>query len=178
MQSHKFWQPWKNGNQVTTVAAATAMMHPCLVGWFGEILFQFTQTVPMTRSHSLVPCLKSKQPWSKTATIIGPSSRINNQSHLQYDIMDSYPMKIRRPDAHVNNNPNDCLHTCLPGDDLYSQLLTHMLQLKIDEHSDVASVQSRTIHMSWRWMVRKARRRIMHQRIASHSVLHFQQQNV
>jgi hypothetical protein len=71
-----------------------------------------------------------------------------NQSHLQYDIMDGYPMKIRRPDAHDNDNPNDCLHTCLPGDDLYSQLLTHMLQLKIDEHSDVASVQSHTIHMS------------------------------
>jgi hypothetical protein len=65
-----------------------------------------------------------------------------NQSHLQYDIMDGYPMKIRQPDAHDNDNPNDCLHTCLPGDDLYSQLLTHMLQLNISGAENTVCIKT------------------------------------
>ena len=81
---------------------------------------------------------------------------------LDYRVMDAYPINILRPDAHKHGNKNDCLHTvrgfwfklyswflsteqlltylcvcaqCLPGDDVYSELLLHMMRLKNDSLS-------------------------------------------
>jgi hypothetical protein len=49
-------------------------------------------------------------------------------SSLVYDIMDAYNIDILRPDAHVSSK--DCLHTCLPGHDIYSVISQHMFQLE------------------------------------------------
>ena len=52
-------------------------------------------------------------------------------SSLEFEIMDAYHINILRPDAHVSRT--DCLHYCLPGDDIYSFITQHMLQLKFGQ---------------------------------------------
>jgi hypothetical protein len=53
------------------------------------------------------------------------------RSSLDFEIMDAYDINILRPDAHAGGS--DCLHSCLPGDDIYSYITQHMLQLKFEQ---------------------------------------------
>lgn len=51
----------------------------------------------------------------------------SNHPRLPWTIMDAYRFNILRPDLHKGG---DCLHTCAPGDELYSELLLHMMRQK------------------------------------------------
>lgn len=51
-------------------------------------------------------------------------------SSLHYGKMDGYSVNSLRPDEHKHGYAGDCLHTYLPGDEIYSRLLLHMLQLR------------------------------------------------
>lgn len=46
----------------------------------------------------------------------------------EFNILDGYPINILRPDLH-GPKKNDCLHTCLPRDNIYSFITLHLLRL-------------------------------------------------
>lgn len=76
--------------------------------------------------HTLLPALN--------LTLLSSSDDALNamgsgEGGTDVSVMDGYDMNILRGDAHRHGNPGDCLHTCLPGDDLYSVLLLHMFRL-------------------------------------------------
>jgi len=58
-----------------------------------------------------------------------------NKSGIQHLVMDGYYFNLLRPDAHPSGH--DCLHTCAPGDEIYSELLLHIMRQHYDEEVEV-----------------------------------------
>jgi len=53
---------------------------------------------------------------------------LSGSSLTAFNMLDGYPINILRPDLHGPKH-NDCLHTCLPRDNIYSFITLHLLRL-------------------------------------------------
>mmetsp|Transcript_15543 Transcript_15543/g.23521 ORF Transcript_15543/g.23521 Transcript_15543/m.23521 type:complete len:345 (-) Transcript_15543:510-1544(-) len=53
---------------------------------------------------------------------------LSGSSLTAFNMFDGYPINILRPDLHGPAH-NDCLHTCLPRDNIYSFITLHLLRL-------------------------------------------------
>ena len=61
---------------------------------------------------------------------VAPSSSSSSSSQFDVEIVDAYPIQIRRPDSHT-----DCLHSCLPNSktDTLNQMLLHLFRLRAEK---------------------------------------------
>mmetsp|Transcript_40291 Transcript_40291/g.85827 ORF Transcript_40291/g.85827 Transcript_40291/m.85827 type:complete len:130 (+) Transcript_40291:209-598(+) len=89
---------------------------------------QFTQPTENVEEMEMMIANSSQYNWEKFKGQNELVAELISESLTEFDFIDGYPINILRPDLH-SLPENDCLHTCLPRDNIYSFITLHLLRL-------------------------------------------------
>jgi len=88
---------------------------------------QFTEPSESVEEMEAMIAQTPKYNWDKFKGQNELALELLSELQTKFDLLDGYPINVLRPDLHAGNG--DCLHTCLPKDNIYSFITLHLLRL-------------------------------------------------